>query len=157
MSDEAQHHPLGVGWGPEQQSCATCCWSKLAGPGPKVLRCVASGNKRVRGHWKACQFWEAALDCLDCAACCGPAFDAVEVSPGDPVRKKHPHLIARYDGRFHVPRTPDNHCVNLDSQNKCVIYDDRPRCCREFERGSANCIFARRRVELSQTWRTLTP
>jgi Fe-S-cluster containining protein len=31
----------------------------------------------------------------------------------------------------------------------CVIYDDRPRTCREFTLGSAHCLTARRRVGLS--------
>ena len=153
MSMEVQH-PLGVDWGAEEKSCAECCWSRLAGPGPKVLRCVASGNQRIESGWRACQFWQEPLDCLTCAACCGPAFDAVEVSSRDPVRKKHPDRIIRKDGRYQVPRTSDNHCINLDSENKCIIYEDRPRCCRDFEQGSANCIFARRRVGLSGAWRS---
>ncbi len=31
----------------------------------------------------------------------------------------------------------------------CVIYDDRPRTCRDFTTGSAHCLTARRRVGLS--------
>ena len=31
----------------------------------------------------------------------------------------------------------------------CVIYDDRPRTCRDFTLGSARCLTARRRVGLS--------
>ena len=31
----------------------------------------------------------------------------------------------------------------------CVIYDDRPRTCREFTLGSEHCLTARRRVGLS--------
>lgn len=148
-------HPLGTPFGNPNERCQTCAWSRLAGPGPKVLRCVASGFKRVNPDWLACQSWEAALDCLACAACCGPAFDAVEVSQRDPVRRTQPSCIVRIDGRYQVARTSDNHCINLDrkNQNKCVIYADRPKCCRDFEQGSANCIFARRRLGLSPIWR----
>jgi Fe-S-cluster containining protein len=32
---------------------------------------------------------------------------------------------------------------------RCVIYDDRPRTCREFTLGSAHCLSARRKVGLS--------
>jgi hypothetical protein len=32
---------------------------------------------------------------------------------------------------------------------RCVIYDDRPRTCREFTLGSEHCLTARRRVGLS--------
>ena len=151
-------HPLGPLLGKANEHCQSCAWSRLAGPGPKVLRCVASGNKRVASEWPACQFWESELDCLTCAACCGPAFDAVEVSLRDPVRRTQPGCIVRIDGRYQVARTADNHCVNLDrtNQNKCVIYGDRPRCCRDFEQGSGNCIFARRRLGLSPSWGTKT-
>ena len=151
----SQIHPLGLALGDPNERCGTCAWSRMAGPGPKVLRCVASGHKRVERDWPSCQVWEGELDCLSCAACCGPAFDAVEVSQRDPVRRLQPQCIIRLDGRYQVMRTEDNHCVNLDrnNQNKCVIYTDRPRCCRDFEQGSANCIFARRRLGLSPSWR----
>jgi Fe-S-cluster containining protein len=32
----------------------------------------------------------------------------------------------------------------------CRIYEDRPRTCREFERGGRHCLTARRRVGLSR-------
>ena len=32
---------------------------------------------------------------------------------------------------------------------RCVIYDDRPKTCRDFTLGSAHCLTARRRVGLS--------
>lgn len=148
-------HPLGGAFGLDTERCGSCAWARLAGPGPKVLRCVASGNQRIHSAWQACQFWEAKLDCLTCAACCGPAFDAVEVGARDPVRRLHPDKIVRQDGRYQVPRTVDNHCINLNrhNHNKCDIYEDRPQCCRDFEQGSANCIFARRRLGLSPSWR----
>jgi hypothetical protein len=146
------HHPLGVSWGSEKETCGSCAWSRMAGPGPKVLRCVAANNRKVAVDWRACCSWEQTLDCLDCAACCGPAFDAVEVGPRDPVRKKHPDSIVVRDGRYQIPRTKDNFCQNLGRGNLCSIYPDRPKCCREFERSSSNCHFARRRVGLSQNF-----
>jgi hypothetical protein len=151
-----EHHPLGPPWGTERSTCGSCAWSRLAGPGPKVLRCVAAGGRRTDPDERGCSQWEADLDCLDCAACCGPAFDAVEISPRDPVRKLHPDRVVTIDGRHQIPRTASNHCSSLGSGNRCQIYEDRPRCCREFERHSANCIFARRRVGKSGPW-PLTP
>lgn len=138
---------------PNRKTCEECFWSHKAGPGPKVLRCVQSGMQRVEGSWPACILWEESMDCLDCAACCGPAFDAVEVSPRDPVRKLHPDILIKVDGRFCVQRREGNFCGQLqEKDNKCAIYKDRPRCCRDFTRGSANCLFARQRVGLSQFW-----
>ena len=40
-------HPLGMPFGNENQTCQTCAWSMLRGPGPRVLRCVAAGYERV--------------------------------------------------------------------------------------------------------------
>lgn len=146
-------HPLGYPFlDDKKQTCATCFWSRLAGPGPKVLRCVPSGNKRVDVQWKACSFWQPEEDCLDCAACCGPAFDAVEVSVRDPVRKKYPQLIKRKEGRFCVPRREGNFCSQLGKGNRCAIYSDRPQCCRDFTKSSGNCLFARQRVGRTGIW-----
>ena len=145
-------HPLGISYG-NKGSCGQCVWAIKSGPGPKVLRCVAGNNQRIQREWKSCIHFEAKLECLDCAACCGPAFDVVEVSQRDPVRKSQPDWIAKTDGRFHVLRTKSNHCAALQDDNTCVIYKDRPRCCRDFTKGSANCIFARRRVGLSSQWK----
>ena len=89
-------HPLGVKWG-DDGTCGQCVWAKIAGPGPKVLRCVAGYNQRVQKEWKSCIHFEAKLECLDCAACCGPAFDVVEVSQRDPVRKLQPDWITKTD------------------------------------------------------------
>ena len=153
MNESEKKHPLGVTLGDKDTTCGSCVWAILAGPGPKVLRCVAENNSRIEREWASCMYFEPSLDCLSCAACCGPAFDVVEVSVKDPVRKLQPEWIAKTDGRFHVLRKATNHCAALQNDNKCVIYQDRPKCCRDFTKGSANCIFARRRVGLSQHWK----
>jgi Fe-S-cluster containining protein len=106
----------------------------------------------VRADWRGCAAWEAEPACLDCAACCGPAYDAVEIGPRDPVRKAAPTLVVVRDGRIQIARTADNHCAALGPGNRCRIYDDRPRCCRGFEKLGANCLDARRRVGLSPRW-----
>ena len=68
-------HPLGIEWGTLLKTCGQCAWAHRAGPGPKVLRCVAANNQRIEKDWKSCIHFEETLDCLNCAACCGPAFD----------------------------------------------------------------------------------
>jgi len=146
-------HPLGLLWGASSQTCGECVWSRLRGPGPKVLRCVAANNQRINSEWKACSNWEGSHDCLVCAACCGPAYDAVEVAPRDPVRKKHPNRIETVDGRYQLKRRSDNHCSALLNNNCCQIYQDRPRCCQDFEVGGDNCLFARRRLGFTKAWR----
>ena len=72
-----------------------------AGPGPKVFDVLLATIREFKRN-KSCIHFEAKLDCLDCAACCGPAFDVVEVSQRDPVRKLQPDWITKTDGRFHV-------------------------------------------------------
>jgi hypothetical protein len=150
---KTNRHPLGLPLSTNtEETCGTCFWSHMAGPGPKVLRCVPSGNKRVEENHQGCSFWQEEIDCLECAACCGPAFDAVEVSPRDPVRKRHPELIIRNEGRFCMPRREGNFCSQLGADKRCVIYVDRPQCCRDFTKASGNCLFARQRIGLSDHW-----
>jgi len=118
-----------------------------------VLRCVRAGDARVEPTEQGCDRFEPALDCLDCGACCREAFDAVEITRRDPVRSLHPGLIERVDGRLRVRRAPGNRCAALEVDSyRCRIYADRPQCCRHFEQGSANCVFARERVGLTLPW-----
>ena len=133
----------------KSETCGTCIWAHHRGPGPKRLRCVGTGFGRVDSEWPACEHWTPTnLDCLDCGACCGRAFDVVEVSRQDPVRKKQPDWIVKREGRYQMKRRSNNTCAALQPDMKCSIYPDRPQCCRYFERGGPNCWFARRRVGL---------
>ena len=136
----AKRHPSGFEWSDfdnhESKTCGTCIWSWNRGPGPKKLRCVGTGFTRVESGWSACEHWTSKdLDCLQCGACCGAAFDVVEVSRQDPVRKKQPDWIVKFDGRYQMKRRANNTCAALQADMKCSIYADRPQCCRYFERG----------------------
>lgn len=118
-----------------------------------MLRCVRAGDARVDAGERSCDRFEPELDCLACGACCREAFDAVEITPRDPVRRLHPGLVEAADGRLRIRRAPGNRCAALeDGGYACRIYADRPRCCRDFERGGANCLFARARVGLAVPW-----
>lgn len=144
-------HPSGFNFSTQphhqKETCATCIWGQMRGPGTKKLRCVGTNFSRVSPDEKACQHWTSKkLDCLGCGACCGPAFDVVEVSRQDPVRGKQPDWITKRDGRYQMKRRENNTCMALQKDMKCTIYADRPQCCRDFERGSANCWFARHRI-----------
>lgn len=133
----------------QSETCGSCIWAHFRGPGTRKLRCVGTNFKRVESEWSACQYWTSKeLDCLDCGACCGAAFDVVEVSRQDPVRKRQPDWIVKRDGRYQMKRRLNNTCQALQNDMKCSIYADRPQCCRDFERGGANCWFARRRIGL---------
>ena len=95
--------------------------------------------------------WEAALDCQACGACCREAYGAVEVGARDPVLRRHPELIEHIGTRRTI-RRDGLLCGALAKSNEtyaCTIYDDRPKTCRDFERGGRHCLDARRRLGLS--------
>lgn len=95
------------------------------------------------------------LDCLRCGACCRTGHDGrILVPPEDLVRWRS---IGRADlaeriqpGHFGLDAFathPDGSCVHLGTEtepNACQIYEARGTTCREFERGSPQCLEFRR-------------
>jgi len=90
-------------------------------------------------------------------ACCRAAYHSVEVSRRDPVVKAQPSFVVDRGSYLELARAGDR-CAALDGGDvegervqpyRCVIYDDRPRTCRDFTLGSEHCLTARRRVGLS--------
>ncbi len=76
----------------------------------------------------------------------------VEVGRRDPFRGKHDALLEEEDGRLVLRRTEAGRCPCLLGELgtfRCDRYEDRPRTCRDFTLGSANCAEARRRVGLT--------
>ena len=65
---------------------------------------------------------------------------------------RHPDFVIVKDRRAQIARTPTNFCSALGEGNLCAIYGERPRCCRDFEKGGANCLDARRRSGKSARW-----
>lgn len=103
------------------------------------------------GGWAACPAFiePGRLTCDDCGACCREAFHVVEVSARDPFRRARPDLLEHEDGRLVLKRNDRGWCPCLvqDADGfRCTEYDQRPRTCRDFTLGSANCCEARRRV-----------
>jgi uncharacterized protein len=80
----------------------------------------------------------AKLDCLECANCCktiSPIFTSIDVEriarrlgmvPG-----KFMTQYLRYD-EDHDMVLKSNPCPFLAADNRCDIYDDRPKACREY-------------------------
>ncbi|MFZ5478198.1 MAG: YkgJ family cysteine cluster protein [Myxococcota bacterium] len=91
-----------------------------------------------------------AFDCADCGACCREAYHAVEVHPRDRFVRLHPDRVAREEGRLVVMRAGLRcACLTGDVGTfACDRYADRPKTCRDFERGGENCAEARKRVGL---------
>ncbi len=77
-------------------------------------------------------------DCLDCANCCkttGPLFTMTDIDLiAKHLRQKPQQFIAQYlrvdeDNDYVLQQLP---CHFLEVDNKCFLYDVRPKACREF-------------------------
>lgn len=77
-------------------------------------------------------------NCLDCANCCkttGPLFTDADIERiAKHLRKKPQQFINDYlrtdeDKDYVLQSVP---CTFLDHENKCFIYDVRPKACKEF-------------------------
>ncbi len=144
-------HPSGLPSAAEgtracRESCGSCAWAHMR---RGQLHCHKAQTK-IRAELVACERWEGALDCQTCAACCREAFDTVLVGKREPIVRKFPALVVLTNGAYEIPR--EGTCPLLSTEGNhhaCEAYEVRPRSCREFERGSANCLFARERVGLS--------
>jgi hypothetical protein len=147
-------HPTGLFAGDATGTCGDCAWRHdVRG----VVRCRQVDGAKIDPAWSACERFEAALDCQTCGACCRAAYHSVEVAKRDPVVKKQPTYIEDRGTYLEIRRRGDR-CSALEGGDvaggkqtrfACVIYDDRPRTCREFTLGSEHCLTARRRVGLS--------
>lgn len=134
-------------------ACADCAWFFLE---RQQKRCQYAPAVRLVDGAPACVRWEPAteLDCVTCGACCREAYHAVEISRREPLIKRHPNLVVT-DGTRQKLRRESDRCAALAGGGSpsaafaCAIYTERPKTCREFTRGSANCLDARRRVGLS--------
>ena len=78
------------------------------------------------------------INCLECANCCrtlGPRITEVDISRiSSSLQLKPVQLLAEYlrkdeDGDLVFKTMP---CPFLDSENYCMIYENRPRACREY-------------------------
>ncbi len=77
-------------------------------------------------------------NCLNCANCCkttGPLFTMADIERiSKHLRQKAQEFISTYlrvdeDNDYVLQSVP---CTFLDADNKCFIYDVRPKACREF-------------------------
>lgn len=155
-------HPTGLPRGDAPSTCGACHWQyeqrgKVRCRQVDSLVAPPRTGKPIDREWPACERFEALLDCQTCGACCRAAYHSVEVSRRDPMVKKQPSYIEDRGAYLEIKRSGD-HCSALQggeilganqARFSCIIYDDRPRTCRDFTLGSAHCLTARRRVGLS--------
>lgn len=118
-----------------------------------------SDNPRLSVHT------EEALDCLTCGACCRTGHDGRILVPEEDLvrwrRLGREDLVAAVQpGHFGLvafATTPAGACVHLGTDvgpNACAIYDVRGTTCREFERGSPQCLEFRRDFGVDVSRRT---
>ena len=78
------------------------------------------------------------IDCLNCANCCkttGPLFTSADIERvSKHFRQKPQQFIDQYlrideDQDYVLKNVP---CTFLDPENACMIYEVRPKACREF-------------------------
>lgn len=95
------------------------------------------------------------LDCLACGACCRSGADGTLLIPQEDLlrwRRIGRDDIARaiqpgHFGLVAFATTSEGACVHLGtpaSPNACAIYEHRGTTCREFEKGSWQCLEFRR-------------
>jgi uncharacterized protein len=109
------------------------------------------GNKKLKGKLKnikpknldsiflvAHEKAFSGIDCLDCANCCkttSPIFIQTDIDRLAKVfRMKTGQFIDEYlhrdeEGDYVLNSSP---CPFLGTDNKCLVYEDRPRACREY-------------------------
>lgn len=101
------------------------------------------------------------LDCLTCGACCRTGQDGrILIPEQDLVRWRTAGradiAAAIQPGHFGLvafATTSTGACVHLGterSENACAIYADRGTTCREFARGSKQCLEFRRDFGISR-------
>jgi uncharacterized protein len=78
------------------------------------------------------------MDCLDCANCCkttSPIFIQTDIDRLSKIfRMKTSQFIDEYlhrdeEGDYVLNSSP---CPFLGTDNKCLVYEDRPKACREY-------------------------
>lgn len=78
------------------------------------------------------------IDCLNCANCCkttSPIFRDVDIERlSKRLKLTHTEFAERYlnldhEGDYVLKSSP---CVFLQDDNKCSVYEDRPKACREY-------------------------
>ncbi|GLR16229.1 YkgJ family cysteine cluster protein [Portibacter lacus] len=99
----------------------------------------------------------SSFDCLTCANCCkttGPLFTKADIDRLAKVfSMKSSQFIEAYlrmdeEGDYVLQTTP---CPFLLDDNKCLVYDQRPKACREFPHTNRKNFYQIRNLTLKNT------
>ena len=73
------------------------------------------------------------LDCTGCLAPCCRELALVEVEPSDLSEYMQVYPTVPDPEVYILKHREDGACIHLIDDNRCGIYDMRPRACREFD------------------------
>lgn len=97
------------------------------------------------------------FDCLSCANCCkttGPLFTKSDINRLSKVFKvSQSEFISQYlrldeDGDYVLQTTP---CAFLQDDHTCLVYEERPKACREFPHTDRKNFYQIRTLTLKNT------
>lgn len=78
--------------------------------------------------------------CLECGRCCrGVYFKSKKLQYGDRIDLFDVTYTPKYEGDFVL--SPNSPCEQLNPDNSCKIYEDRPRVCINFQ-----CVILKRYI-----------
>jgi len=98
------------------------------------------------------------IDCLDCANCCrslGPRITDADISRIAALLRMRPaqftekYLHVDEDGDFVFKSMP---CPFLAPDNRCEIYDDRPKACRDYQHTNRRRMFQLQQITLKNSY-----
>ncbi|MGM5629362.1 YkgJ family cysteine cluster protein [Apibacter raozihei] len=97
------------------------------------------------------------IDCLECANCCkttGPLFTEKDI---ERISKHLKMKVSAFIDKY-LHKDEDNDwvfnglpCPFLDSENYCLIYDVRPKACREYPHTDRKKIYQINKITLKNT------
>ena len=126
------------------KTCSQCAWLQNG-------QCQKHEGLPCAPNFRACYRFEEDFSCLTCGACCRDAYHSVEVSRDDPFLKSHPEKTVDR-GKYIELLRKGPRCAMLEGDLPavhCVVYEDRPQTCRDFQKSGEHCLTARKRTHLS--------
>lgn len=80
--------------------------------------------------------------CETCGACCINKFDSkwIEVSKEDALHINKEYLQNGDILDYAMKQDEKGRCVCLDNNNRCSIYENRPKICKTVQMGDEICI-----------------
>jgi hypothetical protein len=134
--------------------CGRCSW--FTGDGCVATIAYGAPPAPTTAQTPCCGRFEVVSSCDPCGACCREAFDTVPADGGGLPASLTEPLGPHFTGVRRVPGLQGGtRCTCLRGNGepsqpfRCTHYAVRPTACRDLERGSENCLLARRRVGLS--------